>query len=346
MSNTVVQEQLEQCSRKIIGTGCSLPVKQVFNDAFTSHLDTSDEWIQKRVGIASRHIASDNESTVELAYRASVSALKAANITSSELDVILVATVTPDQPLPCAAVLLAQRLGDCSKAFAFDIRAACSGFLVALSTADGLLQTGGYRNALVVGAENLSKIMDWSDRTTCVLFGDGAGAVVLQNTNNVDTSSCIKSASIRTYAEHSSLIERSGGSFPQCTIPKEIAYPAENQESCYVKMNGKEVFRTAIGAMVDSINSALTKAEHVVDEVDWFVPHQSNKRMIEAVCEKTGLSIDKTVINIERVGNTSAASIPIALDEAVRDGRIKSGDLVLMTAVGSGITCGSMLVRW
>ena len=346
MSNTVHMEKLELQSRVIVGTGCALPSNQVFNDAFTPHLDTSDEWIQKRVGIISRHIASENETTVELAYRASLAALEAANISASDLDVILLATVTPDQSLPCAAVLLQQRLGDCTKAFAFDIRAACSGFLVALSTADGLLQTGGYRNALVVGAENLSRIMDWSDRSTCVLFGDGAGAIVLQNTDNAEAPSCVQSTSIRTYAEHSSLIERPGGSYPECTIPQDIAQPETSHKSSYVQMNGKEVFRTAIGAMSESINSALTKAKCKVSDVDWFVPHQSNKRMIEAVCDKTGLSLEKTVLNIERVGNTSAASIPIALDEAVRDGRIKSGDLILMTAVGSGITCGSMLLRW
>ncbi len=328
----------------ILGTGSALPKRVLSNKELSQFIDTTDEWITDRVGIATRHVAGEGESTVDLAYAASLEALSAAGMSAQDVDLILFATVTADQMLPSAAALLQERLG-ASGCMAFDLAAACSGFLFGLTVADSMQRANGFGPALVIGSENLSRMIDWSDRQTCVLFGDGAGAVVYDARSSKEP--VILASDLHTDGSKKDLICRPGRAFPPATLPESIAAFPENTASPYVSMRGREVFKSAVTMMCDSIEAVLRDAGCSIDDVKLFVPHQSNKRMVEAVCDRVGLSDwSRVAMNIERVGNTSAASIPIALHEAVQAGNLERGDLVLMTAVGAGITYGSVLLRW
>ncbi len=328
----------------IIGTGAAVPSIQVTNDDLSEHIETSDEWIQSRVGIASRNICGPGESTVSLAAEASRQAIQASGIDAQDVDIIIFATVTPDQHLPSAAALLLKEL-EIDRALAFDIKAACSGFLFGLTTAESLLHSLDLQTALVLGAESLSHIVDWTNRDTCVLFGDGAGAAIVKRRERSE-GPLILASSLSTDGNSQDLICRKGGAFPPATQGNysPITY---NTDSPYVHMQGREVFRFGVQAMADSTQEALQKAGVSLDEVSLFIPHQSNKRMIDAYCKRLGItSQEKVMINLENIGNTSAASIPMMLDECVRTGRIKQGDLILLTAVGAGMTYGALLLRW
>ncbi|MCB0346361.1 MAG: ketoacyl-ACP synthase III [Bdellovibrionales bacterium] len=336
--------ELSRGSAGILGTGSALPKRVLSNKELSQFLDTTDEWILDRVGIATRHVAGEGESTVDLAYAASQQALAAAGLSAQDIDLILFATVTGDQLLPSAAALLQDRLG-ASGCMAFDLAAACSGFLFGLTVADSMQRASGFGPALVIGSENLSRMIDWTDRQTCVLFGDGAGAVVYDARSS--RQPVILASDLHTDGNKKDLICRPGCAFPKATLPAEIASFDENTATPYVQMRGREVFKSAVTMMCDSIEAVLAEAECTIDDVKLFVPHQSNKRMVEAVCDRIGLTDwSRVAMNIERVGNTSAASIPIALHEAVMEGGVERGDLVLMTAVGAGITYGSVLLRW
>lgn len=331
-------------SQGILGTGAALPRRRLSNLELSKFIDTTDDWITERVGISARHVAGQGESTVELACAAAEEALAAAGLSASEIGLIIFATVTADQHLPSAAALLQERIG-AGNCMAFDIQAACSGFLFGLTVADSMQRAGGFGPALVIGSENLSRIIDWTDRQTCVLFGDGAGAVVYDARSLGEPA--ILASDLHTDGTKKELICRPGAAFPPATLPPSVAAFEENSSSQYVNMRGREVFKSAVNMMCESIEAVLTRSGHTIDDVKLFVPHQSNKRMVEAVCERVGLSDwSRVAMNIERVGNTSAASIPIALHEAVQAGCLERGDLVLMTAVGAGITYGSVLLRW
>jgi len=330
-------------STGILGVGSCLPQRRVTNNELAQYVETTDEWIRDRVGIQSRHIASKDESTVQLAVEASKNAIEQAGITPQDIELIIFATITPTQHLPSCSALLQGELG-AGPCLAFDLQAACSGFLFALQTAESLQRTQNLKYALIVGAENLTRVVDWSDRSTCVLFGDGAGAVV---TSFTDEKPNILASELHTDGSLSHLIERPGEAYPESTLPKELRDEPVNEKSQYMLMRGREVYKVAVHCMASTINTVLERAGHSLDEVDLFVPHQSNMRMLDAVCERIQLKDrDKMVTNINVVGNTSAASIPIALDYAFKQGRLKKGDLVLLTAVGSGMTYGSMLLRW
>lgn len=335
-------------SESVLGTGSALPARKVENDELAKLVDTSDEWIFERAGIRTRYIAGEGESTVQLGYEAARRAMSAAGVTAADIDLIVLATETPDQLLPSSAALLQQRLG-VDGAMALDVRAACSGFLFALTIADSITKTHRFRRALVIGAETLSRMIDWSDRSTCVLFGDGAGAVVYSPAAPAvgRPTPGVLAVDLHTEGHKGDFICRPGGAFPPSTLPEEYcAFPARSG-SAYVQMKGREVFKAAVTCMSDSVERVLEQSGYSVEDIDLFIPHQSNKRIIEGVCERVGFTDpSKVAVNIDRIANTSAASIPIALDEAARSGRIARGDLVLMTAVGAGMTYGSVLVRW
>lgn len=342
MVKPLIADSLEDLRNqpRVTGTGSCLPDRRLSNDDLCGFVDTSDEWITARVGIKSRHISDSNEGSVELAARAAERALEAAGLQASDIDLIIFATITPDKQLPSAAALLQKRLS-MPGAMAFDIQAACSGFLFGMAIADSMICTLGFKHALIVGSETLSKIVDWTDRNTCVLFGDGAGAAILSKPETPTIESMLLSTRLVTQGTLSDLICRPGGSFPLNSFP---GASQEEEASPYMVMQGPEVYKTAVASMSESIESVLQGAGKTINDVDYFIPHQSNKRMIQAVCQKVGLNDEsKVILNIERVGNTSAASIPIAFDEAVRDGRIQPGSLLLMTAVGAGMTYGSIL---
>jgi 3-oxoacyl-[acyl-carrier-protein] synthase-3 len=307
-------------------------------------MDTSDSWILDRVGIKSRYVCTEDESCVGLAESASRIAMQRAGLSAEDIDIVVFATVTPDQQLPSAAALLAHRLG-IHNSMAFDIGAACSGFLFAIATADSLLTAIGGKNALIVGAEALSRVVDWRDRNTAVLFGDGAGVCILQQPDSPHES-CILGSYLKTAADGAKLIQRSAGAYPACQAPA-TAPRIDEGASPYIVMAGREVFRAGVRCMTQSIQKVLNQANVTIDDIRLFIPHQSNIRMIQAVCDSIGLTNPECLgANIERVGNTSAASIPIVLDEYARSGQLQQGDLVLLTAVGSGMTYGSILLRW
>ncbi|MCB0339621.1 MAG: beta-ketoacyl-ACP synthase 3, partial [Bdellovibrionales bacterium] len=296
---------------RISGTGAALPSKKLTNSDLAKFLDTSDEWILDRVGIESRYICGENESCVSLASRASKDALEAAGVSPEQIELVIFATVTPDQLLPSAAALLAADLGIPS-ALAFDIHAACSGFIFSLGTAESLMKSMGFSRALVVGAEALSRMIDWNDRNTAVLFGDGAGACVLE-INPKSSQTFILGSYLRTDASGAHLIERSGGAFPKPVSPAS-SYVAD-VGSAYVTLQGREVFKSGVGLMTHSIREVLKSAKLSINDVSLFIPHQSNKRMIQSVCNQIGLDDESRIgTNIAEIGNTSAASIPIVLD--------------------------------
>ena len=323
---------------RIAGTGSSVPDRVLSNADLERIVSTSDEWIVTRTGISERRIAADGEATSDLAERAGRRALEAAGVDPMDVDLILVSTVTPDMFFPSTGCLLQGRLGALHAA-AFDLSAACSGFIYGLSVADAYLRAGLMRNILVIGAETLSKLVDWKDRNTCVLFADGAGAALVQR-----TTGDARVLSTHLYADGSKggqLIVPGGGS------RHPISQKVVDENLAKIKMaNGNEVFKTAVRAMEEAAVAALKANGVEISDIDLFVPHQANGRIISATAQRLGLPRERIVVNIGRFGNTSAASIPIALDEAVRAGRLRPGDLLLMVAFGGGLTWGSALVRW
>lgn len=312
------------------GMGSYLPERILTNAELAKTIDTSDEWIQQRVGIKQRHIAAEGEFTSDLATNAARRALDNAGLTPADIDLIIVATTTPDLTFPATAAIVQQKLGMHHGA-AFDIQAVCSGFVYGMVTADSFLKNGMARRALVIGAETASRILDWTDRTTCVLFGDGAGAAVVELGGDGDRG--ILASSLRSDGHFADKLNTTGG-------------PSSTQSIGFVHMEGKEVFRHAVGKITDVVENVLTQTGYTVNDLDWFVPHQANLRIIQGAGEKLHIPPEKVIITVDRHANTSAASVPLALTEAVSDGRIKRGDLVMIEAMGGGFTWGASLIRW
>ena len=318
---------------RIIGTGSHLPEKVLSNAELAKTVDTTDEWIVERTGIRQRHIAREGETTAILAYQAGEKALDAAGIKASDLDLIIVATTTPDNTFPSTATKVQAMLGMDTGA-AFDVQAVCSGFIYALAVADNFVRAGQAKNVLVIGAEVFSRILDWEDRTTCVLFGDGAGAVVVQaETCDENDKIGILSTHLHSDGKLRDLLYTDGGPGTDSTVGK-------------VRMLGREVFRHAVTNLANVVTEALDANNLEQSDIDWLVPHQANKRILDSTAKKLGLSADQVVVTVDKHANTSAASVPLALDTAVRDGRIKKGQLVLLEAMGGGLTWGAALVRW
>ncbi|PHP66885.1 3-oxoacyl-ACP synthase [Zhengella mangrovi] len=317
----------------ILGAGSSLPRRIMANTDFENIVETSDEWIIQRTGIRQRHIASEDETTASLGEAAARAALKAAGLQPGDIDLIVLASSTPNNTFPATAVEIQERLG-IHHGYAFDMQAVCSGFVFAINTADLHLRGGMARRALVIGSETFSRILDWNDRTTCVLFGDGAGAVVLEAREGTGAISDrgVLAASLRSDGSHKDKLYVDGGVSTTGTIG-------------HLRMQGREVFKHAVGMITDVIEDVFAQAGITADDLDWFVPHQANKRIIDASARKLGIPEEKTVVTVDHHGNTSAASVPLALTEAINDGRIKQGDLVLLEAMGGGFTWGAVLVR-
>ena len=317
----------------IVGCGGYLPSKVLTNDDLAKIVDTSDEWITTRSGIKQRHIAADDEATSDLAVAAAKEALAHASVSIEDIDLIVVGTTTPDQTLPAVAAIVQAKLG-MSHGAALDVQAVCSGFVYALTVADNFLTAGQFKRALVIGAEKLSSIIDWEDRTTCVLFADGAGAVVLeaQEGKGVNEDRGILSSYLRCDGTLKELIKSSGGT-------------STTGEPGKIQMAGREVFRHAVTNISEAIVAACKQVDIGVDEVDWFVPHQANLRILEGTAKKLKIPHEKVVLTVANHGNTSAASVPLAFNTAVKDGRIQPGQLVLFEAMGGGLTWGSVLVR-
>jgi 3-oxoacyl-[acyl-carrier-protein] synthase-3 len=321
--------------RSIIrGCGSYLPARVVTNEDLSKIVDTTNEWILERTGIRERHMAAEGEMTSHLGIAAAKNALEVAGLDARDIDLIILATSTPDNTFPATAVTIQAELG-ITKGAAFDMQAVCSGFVYALAAADNFIKSGQYRRALVIGAETFSRILDWEDRTTCVLFGDGAGAVVVEAQQSTGKTSerGIMGSLLRSDGRFKDLLYVDGG-------------PSSTKTVGHLRMQGKEVFRFAVTAIADVISETLKAHDLTAAEIDWFVPHQANKRILDGTAKKLGISTDKIVMTLEVHGNTSAASIPLALDTARLDGRLKTGDLVLMEAMGGGFTWGSVLARW
>lgn len=319
----------------IAGVGSYLPERVVTNDDLAKFVDTSDEWIVERSGIRQRHIAADGQFTSDLALAAAKAALANAGMDAQEIDLIVMATTTPDNTFPATATIIQAALG-IEHGAAFDLQAVCSGFVFSLSVADNFLKAGQFKNALVIGAETFSRLLDWEDRATCVLFGDGAGAVVLKAEEGGDGTVAdrgILTAHLHSDGRYKDKLYVDGG-------------PSTTQTVGHVRMVGRDVFRHAVVNIAEVINEALEATDLTIDDVDWFVPHQANKRILDSAAKRIGLPAEKVVMTVADHGNTSAASVPLALDVAVTDGRIKRGDLVLLEAMGGGFTWGSALVRW
>jgi 3-oxoacyl-[acyl-carrier-protein] synthase III len=313
------------------GAGSALPVRAVSNEELAKTVDTSDEWIRERTGICNRHIAGEGETTGTLATEAARAALADAGIAASEVDLIVLATATPDHTFPATAVQVQAALG-CQGIPAFDVAAVCSGFLYALATADSMLRTGMATCALVIGAETFSRILDWDDRATCVLFGDGAGAFVLRAEETDEDGPGVLATRLHAEGTHRELLHVDGGPSTTGTVGK-------------VRMKGREVFRHAVVNLAQVLEEVLEVTGHTAAEIDWVVPHQANLRILDATARKLGLPIEKVVVTVDRHANTSAASVPLAFDAAWRDGRIKRGDLVMLEAMGGGFTWGASLLR-
>jgi 3-oxoacyl-[acyl-carrier-protein] synthase-3 len=318
---------------QIAGCGAYLPERIVTNDELAERLDTSDEWIRQRTGIGERRIAASGELTSDLAFHAARQALERAGMSGNDLDLIVLATATPDETFPATAVKVQARLG-MKHGAAFDVQAVCSGFIFALAVADNAVRLGQARTALVIGAETFSRILDWQDRGTCVLFGDGAGALVLNAVSDSGPKQRgILSTHLHSDGRQHDILYVDGG-------------PSSTGTAGFLRMQGRDVFRQAVQHLSSVVDEALAANGLSPGDIDWLVPHQANTRIIDAVGRKLGLGADKTVITIERHANTSAASIPLALDEAVGDGRILPGHLVLIEALGGGLTWGASIVRW
>ena len=318
----------------VVGCGAYLPDRVVTNAELAQRLDTSDEWIVTRTGIKQRHIAADGEMTSDLAVAAARRALDNAKMTASDIDMILLATSTPDETFPATATVVQRKLG-MTRGVAFDVQAVCSGFIYALATADNFMKVGQVETALVLGAETFSRILDWEDRSTCVLFGDGAGAVVLRaaNGNGTPQDRGILSTHLHADGRYHDLLYVDGG-------------PSSTGSIGHLRMLGREVFRHGVEKMADAIEEALAANDLKSGDIDWFVPHQANKRIIDGTSRRLGLGPERVVVTIDRHANTSAASIPLALAEAAEDGRIVPGNLVLLEALGGGLTWGSSILRW
>jgi 3-oxoacyl-[acyl-carrier-protein] synthase-3 len=316
------------------GVGACLPPRVITNAEMAKIVDTTDEWIVQRTGIRQRHVAGDGETTSTLATRAAEAALANAGLKPADIDLIIVATSSPDYTFPAVATQVQAALG-IRHGVAFDLQAVCSGFVFAVATADKFLVSGSHKRALVIGAETFSRLLDWTDRTTCVLFGDGAGAIVLEAglSDGKLTSPGIISAQLRSDGRHREKLYVDGG-------------PSTTKTVGHLRMEGREVFKHAVGMVTDVIKACFDDAGVTAADIDWFVPHQANRRIIDASADKLGLAREKVVVTVDRHGNTSAASIPLALDVAVKDGRIKKGDLVMIEAMGGGFTWGAALIRW
>ena len=318
----------------VLGCGSYLPRRILTNAELATQIDTSDEWIVQRTGIRQRHIAAEGEFTSHLAIHAARSALANAGVDAQSIDLIVLATSTPDNTFPATAVGVQEALGIHHGA-AFDLQAVCSGFVFALATADNFLRTGAFKRALVIGAETFSRILDWNDRGTCVLFGDGAGALVLdaQPQPGLPSDRGVLTTHLRSDGRHKSKLYVDGG-------------PSSTGTVGHLRMEGREVFKHAVGMITDVIVDAFEATGTSAEQIDWFVPHQANKRIIDASAHKLHIAPQKVVLTVDLHGNTSAASIPLALSVAIADGRVKWGDLVLLEAMGGGFTWGSALVRW
>jgi 3-oxoacyl-[acyl-carrier-protein] synthase-3 len=318
----------------VLGCGSYLPARTLTNAEMSRMVDTSDEWIVQRTGIRERHIAAEGELTSDLGVAAAKAALAHAGVDAQSIDLIVVGTSTPDNTFPATAVAIQAALG-INHGAAFDMQAVCSGFVYAMTTADSLLRTGVHKRALVIGAETFSRILDWTDRGTCVLFGDGAGAVVLDAQEQPGTRDDrgVLAARLRSDGRHKQKLFVDGG-------------PSSTGTVGHLRMEGKEVFKFAVGAVTGVITDVFNDTGYTADDIDWFVPHQANKRIIDGSAHKLGIAPEKVVTTVDLHGNTSAASIPLALSVAIKDGRIKQGDLVLLEALGGGFTWGAILVRW
>jgi len=318
----------------VIGCGSYLPSRILTNQELAQSVETTDEWIVQRTGIRERHIAAPGELTSDLAFHAAKAALANAKLEASSIDLIVLGTSTPDQTFPATAVTVQAALGITHGA-AFDLQAVCSGFVYALQVADSLLCRGAYKRALVIGAETFSRILDWNDRTTCVLFGDGAGALVLESQEQPGTPADrgILTTHLRSDGRHRAKLYVDGG-------------PSSTQTVGHLRMEGREVFKHAVAMITDVIYDAFKATGTSANDIDWFVPHQANKRIIDGSAHKLGIAPEKVVLTVDRHGNTSAASIPLALADAVADRRIKRGNLILLEAMGGGFTWGSALLRW
>ncbi|HEX7877548.1 MAG TPA: beta-ketoacyl-ACP synthase III [Sphingobium sp.] len=315
----------------LLGTGSALPVRAVSNAELAKTVDTSDEWIVERTGIRNRHVAGEGETTASLAADASRAALDAAGLSPQDIDLIILATATPDQTFPASATLVQAALGidDC---VAFDVAAVCSGFLYAVTVADSMIQSGAANRALVIGSETFSRILDWEDRTTCVLFGDGAGAIVLGAEESADGERGILASKLHADGRHNQLLYVDGG-------------PSTTQTVGKLRMKGQEVFRHAVVNLAGVLTEVMHLAGMTPADIDWLIPHQANARILDATARKLKLSPDKVVVTVDRHANTSAASVPLALDVAVRDGRIRPGDLLVLEAMGGGFTWGACVLR-
>ncbi len=318
----------------VLGCGSYLPARTLTNAEMSRMVDTSDEWIVQRTGIRERHIAAEGELTSDLGVAAAKAALAHAGVDAQSIDLIVVGTSTPDNTFPATAVAIQAALG-INHGAAFDMQAVCSGFVYAMTTADSLLRTGVHKRALVIGAETFSRILDWTDRGTCVLFGDGAGAIVLDAQEQPGTRDDrgVLAARLRSDGRHKQKLFVDGG-------------PSSTGTVGHLRMEGKEVFKFAVGAVTGVITDVFNDTGYTADDIDWFVPHQANKRIIDGSAHKLGIAPEKVVTTVDLHGNTSAASIPLALSVAIKDGRIKQGDLVLLEALGGGFTWGAILVRW
>ena len=313
------------------GVGSALPARAVSNAELAKTVDTTDEWIRERTGIANRYIAGEGETTGSLATAAARAALADAGIDAGEVDLIVLATATPDQTFPATATTVQNALG-CNGGAAFDVAAVCSGFLYALATAEAMIRSGGARCALVIGAETFSRILDWEDRATCVLFGDGAGAFVLRAEDVAEDGAGVLATRLHADGAHRELLQVDGGPSTTGTVGK-------------LRMKGREVFRHAVVNLASVLEEVLVASGHQADDIAWIVPHQANLRILDATARKLGLPFDRMVVTVDRHANTSAASIPLAFDVAWRDGRIKRGDLVMLEAMGGGFTWGASLLR-
>jgi 3-oxoacyl-[acyl-carrier-protein] synthase-3 len=315
----------------IRGSGSALPKRVVTNEELAKTVDTSDEWIRERTGITQRYIAGEGETTSTLATAAAKAALADAGVDAKAVDLIVLATATPDRTFPATATLVQDALG-CDGAAAFDVAAVCSGFLYALATADSMIKTGMAKCALVIGAETFSRILDWEDRATCVLFGDGAGAVVLMAEDVPEDGPGVLASRLHAAGEHGDLLYVDGGPSTTGTVGK-------------VRMMGREVFRHAVVNLAEVLEEVLAATGYTAADINWVVPHQANRRILDATAKKLGLPIEKIIVTVDRHANTSAASVPLAFDEARRDGRLKAGDLVMLEAMGGGFTWGASLIR-
>ena len=315
---------------QILGTGSYLPAKRVSNDDLAKRIDTSDEWITTRTGIKARHLAADNEKTIDLAVQAALKALEDAEIPAQEIDLIIVATATPDMQFPATATIVQNKLGieGCP---AFDVQAVCAGFMYAITTANAYIRSGMAKKALVIGADIFSRILDWNDRTTCVLFGDGAGAVVL-------------GASEEAGIIHSKL-HANGAHLDLLKVPAQMSEGAVCG-SPFVTMDGQGVFKFAVKQLAAVADEVITEAGYSADQIDWLVPHQANKRIIESTAKHLGLSMDKVILTVAEHANTSAASIPLARDAGIRDGRIRRGQMLLLEGIGGGFAWGAVLMKY